>query len=94
MSIADDEPLRDVADRAIRQSLQQPDNLRDFLHQAVPELAEGLVCEQAHLVNREFPLDDWRGRESNLLFEIPYRDGADDLVALVVSNWDELLDTV
>ncbi len=83
MSIADDEPLRDVADRAIRQSLQQPDNLRDFLHQAVPELADGFVCEQAHLINREFPLDDWRGRESDLLFEIPYRDGTDDLVALV-----------
>ncbi len=47
MPIADDVPLHDVTDRAIRQSLQQADNLRDFLHQAVPDLAETMQTDMA-----------------------------------------------
>ena len=29
--------------------------------------------QSARLLEREFPMDDWRGRESDLLFLIPYR---------------------
>ena len=83
MPVADDTPLHDFLDRAFRESLQQPDNLRDFLHQVVPNLAAGFICERARLLTREFPLDDWRRRESDLLFEIPYRSGVDEQTALV-----------
>jgi hypothetical protein len=83
MPVADEPPLHDFPDRALRQSLQHPENLRAFLHQAVPELADGFVCERARLLDREFPLDDWRRRASDLLFEIPYRSAAGEQLALV-----------
>jgi hypothetical protein len=41
-------------------------NLRAFLHQAVPALAGGFGCERGRLLEREFPLDDWRRREADL----------------------------
>jgi hypothetical protein len=83
MPVADDPPLHDFPDRALRQSLQQPANLRAFLRQAVPDLADGFVYEQARLLDREFPLDDWRRRASDLVFEIPYRSAAGEQLALV-----------
>lgn len=76
-------PPRDLPDRVIRQALQHPANLRAFLGQAVPELAEGFDCERARLLEREFPLDDWRRREADLPFEIPYRTGEEEFLALV-----------
>src|SRR5437016_3689602 len=77
------EAPRDLADRVIRQALQHPANLRAFLHQAVPALAGGFDCERGRLLVREFPLDDWRRREADLPFELPYRLGDDELWALV-----------
>jgi hypothetical protein len=68
---------RDLVDRVIRQSLRHPAHLRAFLEAAVPDLAAGFVCEQARLIDREFPLDDWRRREADLPFELPYRTGVD-----------------
>src|SRR5258708_3860394 len=79
----DDSPLHDFPDRAIRQALQQPGNLRDLLNAVVPDLAPGFDCERAELLDREFPLDDWRRRESDLLFRIPYRTGDGERFALV-----------
>jgi len=77
------EAPRDLADRVIRQALQHPANLRAFLHQAVPALAGGFDCERGRLLEREFPLDDWRRREADLPFEVPYPLGDDELWALV-----------
>ena len=77
------EAPRDLADRVIRQALQHPANLRAFLHQAVPALAGGFDCERGRLLERQFPLDDWRRREADLPFEVPYRLGDDELWALV-----------
>jgi hypothetical protein len=77
------EAPRDLADRVIRQALQHPANLRAFLHQAVPALAGGFDCERGRLLEREFPLDDWRRREAGLPFEAPYRLGDKELWALV-----------
>ena len=74
---------RDLADRVIRQAPQHPANLRAFLHQAVPALAGGFDCERGRLLEREFPLDDWRRREADLPFEVPYRLGDEELWALV-----------
>jgi hypothetical protein len=77
------EPPRDLNDRVVRQSLRDPDNLRDFLRSAVPELADGFDYRQARLVDREYFLGDWRRREADLPFEIPYRSAAGEEWALV-----------
>src|SRR5947209_4409539 len=74
---------RDLPGRVIRESLVHPANLRAFLRQAVPELADGFDCERARLLDREFPLDDWRRRQADLPFEVPYRSGAGEVPALV-----------
>jgi hypothetical protein len=77
------EPPRDLADRALREALRHPANLRAFLRQAVPAQADGFDCDRLRLLDREFPLDDWRRREADLPFEIPYRLGAHEQPALV-----------
>ncbi|HZU39381.1 MAG TPA: Rpn family recombination-promoting nuclease/putative transposase [Gemmataceae bacterium] len=74
---------RDLPDRVIRQALCHPANLHAFLKQTVPALAEGFDCERRRVLEREFPLDDWRRREADLPFEIPYRLGDQELWALV-----------
>ncbi len=76
-------PLHDFADRALRTALQDPENLRAFLSRAMPTLVERFDCSQARLAPRDFLLDDWRGRESDLLFEIPYRDKDGERITLV-----------
>jgi hypothetical protein len=76
-------PPRDVLDRMIRNSLRHSEHLRTFLEEAVPTLAAGFDCSRAHLLEREFPLDDWRLREADLPFEIPYRYGTEESWALV-----------
>jgi len=78
-----DEPLRDFADRFFRDALRRPENLRDFLMDAVPKLAAGFDFERVKEVDPDFLLPDWRRREADLLFEIPYRSGTEECVALV-----------
>jgi hypothetical protein len=77
------EPPHDLPDRMIRQALRHPANLRAFLRQTVPALADGFDCDRRRLLDREFPVDDWRRREADLPFEVPYRVGAAELWALV-----------
>jgi hypothetical protein len=67
------EPPRDLADRAIREALHHPANLRAFLRQAVPALADAFDCDRRRVLPPQFPLDDWRRREADLPFEVPYR---------------------
>jgi hypothetical protein len=74
---------RNLPDRVIREAMLHPANLRAFLHQAVPELADGFDCERSRLLHREFPMDDWRHREADLPFEVPYRVGEEEVWALV-----------
>ena len=78
-----DDAIRDYADKMFRLLLQHPDNLREFLQSAVPELADRFDFSRAKLLDREFVLPDWRGREADLLFEIPYRLGDEERIALV-----------
>ncbi len=49
----------------------------------MPDLADGFDCDRARLVDREIVLPDWRRREADLPFEIPYRAGAEEIPALV-----------
>lgn len=74
---------RDLPDRIFRQSLRHPANLSDFLHLVVPELAGGFDCERARLLDREFLTEDWRRREADLPFEVPYRTAEGEEPALV-----------
>jgi hypothetical protein len=73
-NLSADEPIRDLADRMMRASLQHAENLHAFLEQAVPDLAAGFDCTRARLLNREFPLEDWGRREAEperaKLFEV------------------------
>ena len=79
----DDLPLRDFPDRAIRELLLHPEHLRSVLRQVVPAHAERFDCERREPLDREFPLDDWRRRQSDLLFLVPYRADAGEMWTLV-----------
>ena len=83
MTLADEPSPRDTPDRVFRRSLRHPEHLRAFLQQAAPDLAAGFDCDRARLLDRDFPLDDWRRREADLPFEIPYRVGDQEIPALV-----------
>jgi len=76
-------PLHDIADRVIRRALQHPENLRAFLAEVLKDLAKGFDCARARLLPRDFLLDDWRGREADMLFEVPYRNAENERLALV-----------
>jgi hypothetical protein len=67
------EAVRDYADKAIRDALLQPDNLRDLIHSQVPNIADRFDFSRVRLISVDFLLPDGRSREADLLFEIPYR---------------------
>lgn len=77
------EPVRDFADKIMREALQAPANLRDLLRARVPDLADGFDFDHVHSIPSQFLVPDGRGREADLLFEIPWRRGAIEKLALV-----------
>jgi len=79
----DSPPLHDIADRVLRKTLQHPVNLKAFLEEVLKDLAKGFDCARAKLLPRDFLPEDWRGREADLLFEIPYQSGEGEQIALV-----------
>src|SRR5579883_296405 len=81
--VADQGSLHDFADRSIREQLQHPENLRDLLADALPDLVAGFDFSQVERLPHDFLLEDWRGRESDLLFRIPYRGEAGEQWVLV-----------
>jgi hypothetical protein len=74
---------RDFIDRLMRGVLVRPENLGDFVTSARPRLAANFVFELASPVKREFVTEDWRRREADLLFEVPYRRGQGETDVLV-----------
>lgn len=74
---------RDLPDRIFRQSLRRPANLSDFLYLVVPQMADGFDCDRARLLDREFLTEDWRRREADLPFEVPYRTAEGEEPSLV-----------
>jgi hypothetical protein len=76
-------PLRDFADRFFHDALRNPENLREFLMDAVPTLAPGLDFSRVNYIEPTFLLPNWLRREADLLFEIPYRFGGEERNALV-----------
>jgi hypothetical protein len=73
MSLFDDPPRHDFPDRAIRRLLEDPHNLRDLLAAVLPDMVDRFDFDHVQAVGREFVLDDWRRRESDLLFRLPWR---------------------
>src|SRR4051794_12942914 len=74
MPLFDEPPLHDFPDRAIRRLLENPGNLRDLITAVVPDLVDQFDFERLEILPRAFLLDDWRRRESDLLFRLPFRD--------------------
>jgi Putative transposase, YhgA-like len=77
------EALHDFTDRALREMLARPENLREFLAAAVPDLADGFDVDRMRPAPREYFLGNWRRRSPDLLFEIPYRTHDSETLALV-----------
>ncbi len=73
MPLFDRPPVHNFPDRAFREALEQAANLRDVLVEAVPDIASHLDFAHTHYIQPAFLLEDWRGRESDLLCLIPYR---------------------
>ncbi len=74
---------RDLTDRVFRKTLENVENLAEFLQEALPQHAAAFDCAKARLLTREFVSGDWRSREADLLFEIPYRTAGGTGTALV-----------
>src|SRR5438067_10619410 len=92
MPLFDDPPLTDFPDRAIRRLLEQPGNLRDLIAAVLPDLADRFDFSQREIIPRTFLLDDWRRRESDMLFRLPFRaeDGLPPvLVCLLIEHQSE-----
>jgi hypothetical protein len=83
MPLFDDPPLHDFPDRAIRYLLETPANLRELLLEAVPAIAPFLDCDRIERQDRSFLMEDWRNREADLLFRIPFRSPAGETSVLV-----------
>ena len=79
----DDDGLHDFTDRALRELLSKPDNLREFLREVVPDTADGFDFDRMKPAPREFILGNWRYRSPDLMFEIPFRTSESEVWALV-----------
>lgn len=66
--------FHDFPDRAHRQLLLHRANLAEMFGEAAPKHALGLQLEHAELLDRELLLPDWRKRQVDLFFEIPFRE--------------------
>lgn len=84
MSLFDRVPLHDLADRGLRLLLEHPGNLHDLLSLVLPDLAAGLDFQRTQVIHPGFLLDAWRGRESDLLVEVPLRETPDPVVVCLM----------
>ncbi len=82
MPTSDDLPY-DFSDRSVRDELKKIPNLRDFLMDAIPDIAKDLDFEHVEFLDEEFITDDWRGRESDLLVRIPWI-GGDEVLPILI----------
>jgi hypothetical protein len=83
MALFDDPPLHDFPDRAIRRLLETPANLRELLLEIVPAIAPYFDYDHVERQDRSFLMEDWRNRESDLLFRIPFRSPGGETSVLV-----------
>ena len=64
--------LRDFPDHAIRKLLEYPQHLRSVVAAAAPRLVSGFDFERMEPASRDFLLEDWREREADHLFLVPF----------------------
>lgn len=83
MATFDDAPLHDFPDRAIRQLLEDPANLRELIAVVLPALVDRFDFARREILPRAFLLDDWRKRESDMLFRLPFHEAEQLPPALV-----------
>jgi hypothetical protein len=83
MTDADDDYFRKFPDHATRELLGNPDNLRDLVADVAPDFVEHFDFSRMKSVEREFRLEDWRGREADRLFELPYLEAGMEVAVLV-----------
>jgi hypothetical protein len=80
---------RQTPERMVRTSLHDPDSMRELLTSAIPNLAPGFSFAAMRPLPLSFFGEDWREREADLLFELPYLsdDGATTtLVCLLLEH--------
>src|SRR5262245_37797794 len=82
----------DFPDRAIRDALAQPGNLRELLGRVTPALADRLDYTRVEVVPPTFLLDDWRRRDSDLLLRLPFRDTAGEVLVCVLIEHQSTVD--
>jgi Putative transposase, YhgA-like len=81
---------RDFPDRAVRDALLQPDNLRALVARVAPQLVGRLDFSHPDEQPRTYLLDDWREREADVLVRLPYREAAESpavLLCILVEHW-------
>jgi hypothetical protein len=83
MQLSNPLPLHDFPDRAIRRLLENPANLRDLVTAVAPDLAPHLDFDHAEPVDRAFLMEDWRRREADLLFRVPFHKWGEETPTLV-----------
>ena len=86
--------VRDFADRALRDELRNPENVRDFVREALPDLVDRLDFSKMSIVDREFLLPDYEVRESDLLMRVPLRKGheGEDIVLAILIEHQSTID--
>jgi hypothetical protein len=79
---------REFPDRAVRDALVRPDNLRALLRRTHPHLADRLDYSRLEIVPRAYLLDDWRQREADVLVRLPLLgvEGGAVLVCVLVEH--------
>lgn len=82
--MADSDRPRDLADKAFRELLEHPDNVRDIVSRflTADELSRFDFDRMKRLQNRA-TMPAWNSRESDILAEVPYRDGDTTREALI-----------
>lgn len=79
---------RDFPDRAVRDALTTPANLRTVVHRAIPALADKLDYLRMEVVAPSFLLDDWRHRDADILVRVPMlgQEGRSVFVCVLVEH--------
>lgn len=74
MRAIDEDFFHNFPDRAFRKLLSDPRNLAEVVASAAPEIAPQFDFTRVETVPREFLMEDWREKESDLLFRVPFHD--------------------
>jgi hypothetical protein len=79
----------DFPDRALRDALVNPHNLRDLLQRVVPALVPCMDFSDVEEIKRSYLLDDWRRRDLDVLVRLKFRDASgnrDILICILVEH--------